>query len=120
MFGDRDLAAVLMVVVVAFIALGFANGYFAELPAEVGYRELVFLVPVVALLPLIRSALRWTALAAFIVGALGLILAVYNLATFPSDMLAPPAIGLLLVLGFTLLALKAYVSEGRSRDREAS
>jgi hypothetical protein len=112
MVADRDLAAVLMVIVAAFIALGFANGYFAELPTEVGYREFVFLVPMVALLPLIRFALRWTALATCIVGVFGLIVAVYNLATFPSDMLAPPALGLLLIFGFTFFAFKAYLSEG--------
>ena len=113
------MAAALMVVVVSFIGVGFANGYFAELESEVGYRELAFLVPVVALLPLIRSTLRWTALATGIVGVFGLVLAAYNLATFPGDKLGPPAIGLILVLLFTFFAFRAYLTEGRSERRGA-
>lgn len=116
---NRDLGAALMVVVVAFVFVGFANGYFAKLPTEVGYRELAFVIPVLVLLPFIRSSVRWTALATGIIGVFGAVLALYNLATFPRDMVAPPAIGLLLVLGFTFLAFRAYLSEGRSQGRGA-
>ncbi len=110
---DRDVAAAFMILRVAWSLLGFASGFFVQLPAEAGYRDFAILIPVLVFLPLIRSNIRWIALATGVIGVINLITALYSIVTFPAAFQFGPAISLIFILFFTFFALRAYLKEVR-------
>ncbi len=97
---DRDVAAACMILTVAWSILGFAVGFFAQLPAEAGYRDFAVLLPVLIFLPLIRSAARWTALVTGIIGIVALISALSSLITSPAALKFGPAISTFAIKGY--------------------
>jgi hypothetical protein len=114
---DRDVTAACMILTVAWSLLGFASGFFTQLPAEASYRDFAVLVPVLVFLPLIRSPVRWTALATGIIGIVTLISALYSLITFPAAFRFGPAVSLIFVFFFTFFAFRAYRREDNSQNQ---
>jgi len=105
---NRELAAAIGVLTVAFVLLAYTAGLDVGLPVSTRWIALIANLLVLIFTPVVMSKARWTALGAVVAGVIAIIAAILGLATIPPSLVVGPGVGLVLALLFTYFSFRAY------------
>lgn len=110
---NRDLASAFGVLLVAWGMLGYASGFAAKyMTSEEMLIGWVFGVLVLVFIPLLlRSAARWTALGAGIVGIIWVLVSLLNMTMLPVGALYGPILDLVFSVLLTYFSFAAYLEK---------
>jgi len=105
---NRELAAAIGVITVAFVLLAYTAGLDVGLPASIRWIAFIANLLVLIFTPVVMSKARWTALGAVVAGVIAIIAAILGLVTIPPSLVVGPGVGLVLALLFTYFSFRAY------------
>jgi len=108
MTDNRELAAALGVLMVAWVPLGYTVGYFTGFSAYDLWIAFVGTLLVLIFTPAVMSKVSWTAPGAVVVGVINIIIHILAVITSPMSKVFALAVALVLDVLFIYFSFRAY------------